>query len=63
MHIRRSQDRVGWDGVRETVDGGVLADEIMCLFWEIRLFFNTSVFWEFSGEINVLPSNPRLPPV
>lgn len=30
---------------------------------EIRLFVNPSVFGEFSSEINVLPSKPRIPPV
>lgn len=36
---------------------------MLACFWEIRLFVNPSVFREFSVEINVLPSNPRLPPV
>lgn len=33
------------------------------LLWEIRLFVSLSIFWEFSGEMNVFLSNCRLPPV
>lgn len=33
------------------------------LLWEICLFVSLSIFWEFSGEMNVFLSNCRLPPV